>query len=377
MRIAFFSDTHLGHRKFTKLDENGLNVREVDVMQTFRRFLDSIEKRDPDVILHGGDFFDVVRPSNLTLSHALQSLIKLQEKRGGRPFVVVGGNHEMPKVRGTGCALQLYNEVIPGFKAVYGDPEAVSLGEGHVLHCVPSSRVGDWEDLRKREKGTMLLMHGLVDGIEHGRPDLSPAKIEREYEFAFLGDYHLHQAIRDTVVYVGSTDYVATNFWKECGTPKGWMEVDTEDWKWTFHQVKPARRALDLPSIDASDMTLDEVGEAMLEQLAAALKSLDDDNPPIVRQVIVNAWPDLRREVPFTILQECRRRCLDYDLVTRAVSTKETQSAAPERPRGQTLAMRWEEFAKEYEIPEEVNREEFVKTGKDYLSEARSASGED
>jgi len=377
VRIAFFSDTHLGHRRFAQLDDAGLNAREVDVMQTFRRVLQSIQERDPDVVLHGGDFFDVIRPSNLTLSHALHSLLKFQEQRHGRPFLVVAGNHEMPKVKGTGCALQLFQEVVPGFHAVYGEPKAIPIGEGQVVHCVPSNRVGDWKELRRREKGTLLLMHGLIDGIEHGRPDLSPADIEKEYEFAFLGDYHIHQAVRKTVVYVGSTDYVGTNFWKECTQPKGWLEFDTRTREGTFHRVDPVRRAVELEPIDARGLTAEEVGARMVERLEAELAQHPDEKAPIVRQLIKNAWPDLRREVPFQVLQECRRRCLDYDFVTRVLEERPGEKTPQEQAKGQPLVKRWEEFAKTYSLKEGVNRDEFIQAGKDYLAEARSAAGED
>src|ERR1044072_8074904 len=97
MKLAHISDTHLGYFAYGKTSQGKLNQREVDVVGTFKKCLDSILERDPDIVVHSGDFFHVVRPSNYSLIAAYKLLSAFQAKRMGRPFVIIGGNHDTPQ----------------------------------------------------------------------------------------------------------------------------------------------------------------------------------------------------------------------------------------------------------------------------------------
>src|SRR5689334_22713252 len=107
MTIAHLSDTHLGFRAYGKTTPDGFNQREVDVMRTFRTCLDQIAEADPDIVVHSGDFFHVVRPSNATIVAAFKALTAFQTKRGGRPFILIGGNHDTPRITESGNILAL------------------------------------------------------------------------------------------------------------------------------------------------------------------------------------------------------------------------------------------------------------------------------
>ena len=74
MRIIHFSDTHLGHGDYSAIDqETGLNQREVDIYNVFREIIDYILESKPDLVIHAGDLFDMVRPSNKAISEALHN----------------------------------------------------------------------------------------------------------------------------------------------------------------------------------------------------------------------------------------------------------------------------------------------------------------
>ena len=94
MTLAHISDTHLGYRAYGRTTPSGFNQREVDVMKTFQAALASIEQRDPDLVVHAGDMFHIVRPSNATIVQAFKAISEFQSRRSGRPFVIVGGNHD-------------------------------------------------------------------------------------------------------------------------------------------------------------------------------------------------------------------------------------------------------------------------------------------
>ncbi|MER3413762.1 MAG: hypothetical protein C4341_05905 [Armatimonadota bacterium] len=378
MRIAFFSDTHLGHRRFGRVDErSGLNVRELDVMRTFERFLKSISEEQPDVVLHGGDFFDMVRPGNHTILKAFSAVSAFQRKRDGAEFIGVAGNHEVPRVQGTGCILTLLEE-IPGVRVFWNRPEIVTIerdGERVGILCVPHSRSESAKELVPCDgvERLLLLAHGLTSNV----PRIREASIEvgpfkKSCDLILLGDYHIHRTEGRKVVYVGSTDYVSANIWEEAKQPKGWILLDTKTMKWTFNEVQPARAVRDLAPIDVSTLGVTEVLDQMLramEELRDARK-WDRDSLPIVRQRILNAPEGFRREVPFEVLQTLRGMAFDYVLDVGFHESKKQTEATDMG--AHSVEEHWTTFAREYETPEGVDREQFVATGLAYLKEARN-----
>ncbi|HAW59845.1 MAG TPA: exonuclease SbcCD subunit D, partial [Actinobacteria bacterium] len=126
MRVVHISDTHLGYTAYRGLDpELGINQREADIFAVFKQAIDKILEISPDLVLHTGDLFDSVRPSNRSLSLALEQLLRLSTV--GIPVVIIAGNHSMPKMRDTGSVFQLFT-LFPNFFPVYkGRYETISI----------------------------------------------------------------------------------------------------------------------------------------------------------------------------------------------------------------------------------------------------------
>ena len=123
MTIAHLSDTHLGFRAYGRVRPDGANVREADVLETFERTLGAMADRDPDLVVHAGDFFHVVRPSNLSLVGGYRAVEAFQKRRGGKPMVILGGNHDVPRA-GSGGILGLFAGIpgVPRRRAGDDDP---------------------------------------------------------------------------------------------------------------------------------------------------------------------------------------------------------------------------------------------------------------
>ena len=116
-RIYHLADTHIGYSAYRKIDEaTGLNQREVDTYEAFKQFVDYALKEKPDAIVHAGDLFDSVRPTNRAIAFVLSQLLRLSEAK--IPFVVISGNHETPRLRETGSVFSLF-EHIPEVHLVY------------------------------------------------------------------------------------------------------------------------------------------------------------------------------------------------------------------------------------------------------------------
>ena len=97
MRIAHLADAHLGFRQFQRLDPGGVNQREADVAAAFRRAVDAVIARGPDLVVIAGDLFHAVRPTNRSIIEAFTQLARLRRELPGAPVVLVAGNHDTPR----------------------------------------------------------------------------------------------------------------------------------------------------------------------------------------------------------------------------------------------------------------------------------------
>ncbi len=128
LKIIHVADTHIGFAAYRKVCEDegaykGLNQREVDVYRVFESFVDEVLKARPDAVLHAGDPFDTVRPTNRALSFALEQLLRISD--AGIPVVMIAGNHSTPRLRETGSVFRLF-EHLKGVHPVYKGVTSVS-----------------------------------------------------------------------------------------------------------------------------------------------------------------------------------------------------------------------------------------------------------
>ena len=105
MRLVHLSDTHLGHSAYNKTDSSGINQREADVYSAFNEIIEYILKTKPDLVIHSGDLFDSVRPSNRAIHEAFRQLVRLS--RAEIPTVLISGNHSTPRHKATGSIFRL------------------------------------------------------------------------------------------------------------------------------------------------------------------------------------------------------------------------------------------------------------------------------
>ena len=371
MTIAHLSDTHLGFRAYGKVRPDGANVRETDVLETFQAALDAIAARDPDLVIHAGDLFHVVRPSNLSLVGGYRAVAEFQRRRGGRPFVILGGNHDVPRA-GTGGLLPLFAG-IPGVRVVEREAETLDLGFVRVV-AVPSVALKAGGLVLEPPDGpAVLTLHGmsrqaLPRGREGGDFDAEALR-HAGWTYVALGDYHVFQPYGENVCYSGSTDFASTNVWEESRSPKGWVWFDG---RIEFVPVA-TRPVLDLPPIDARGLDHEAVEARMFESFDQAVAPHPNPSPPegrgtrrpIVRQRIVDAAPGLRARIAPAVVRELSARALSYQV---AVATA-AREAAPVGV-GMTLEDAWRAHLREARVPAGLTREEMEASGLARLREA-------
>jgi len=313
MKLAHISDTHLGYYAYGKTAQGRINQREVDVCATFGRCLSAIEARNPDIVIHSGDFFHVVRPSNYSLIAGYKLLARFQHRRMGKPFVIIGGNHDTPQNAESANILDLFKD-IEGVTIETGGAEIVETPAASVL-CVSHKSLEAAENVSwAPPSGSLpkiLAVHGILDSM------LQETKIERfdfalkdaradDWDYVALGDWHIHQTFGRNICYAGSTDFTSTNIWEEASRPKGWVWFDSDVGQLEFVKVD-TRPVLDLPPIDANDLTAEQLGAKLLENA-----TWKDEELPIVRQRVLSLHPETRRDFPLSVIRDLQARALYY-----------------------------------------------------------------
>jgi DNA repair protein SbcD/Mre11 len=349
------------------------------VLQAFRRALRAVRDAEPDLVLITGDLFHAVRPPNSSLIAAFaEPAASFSGGRNGAPLVIIAGNHETPRIAGSGCILALLKN-LPGVQVVYDQIDGLEIPAlNATLLCIPARGVPDIErrilQPSPNTRYNLLLLHGLLEGVTQltlERPIDRQKIVRDEWDYIALGDWHIYQQVAPNAIYAGATEFTSTNIWEEAGEPKGWVLYDADTRTHEFHKIR-TRQVYDLLPIDAADMTAVELNQA-IESRADALG--DALNGAIVRQRVWNLHPDLRRQLDGELLRELKARALHYLLDLRAPRPSTGgraygQTSETDGESRLTLADEWRLFAATYDLPADIDRAAFIELGARYLQEA-------
>jgi DNA repair exonuclease SbcCD nuclease subunit len=235
LKLLHVSDTHVGFAAYSRVTPEGLNAREQDFFDAFRRSIDVAIQRDVDVVLHSGDLFDSVRPTNRALHHVMDQCRRLHA--AGIPFVVISGNHEAPRLRETGAVLRLL-EFVPGVTAVYkGRTEVVRVLD-LAIHATPHAADNDALQAQLGEvrpaadaRWNVATLHAGVVGVgdfrtgEFHEQVVPQNALPQGMDYVALGHYHRAVEVAPKAWYAGSTERCT---FKECGEEKSVNLVDLE-----------------------------------------------------------------------------------------------------------------------------------------------------
>ncbi|MCW5941560.1 MAG: metallophosphoesterase [Fimbriimonadaceae bacterium] len=387
MRLAHISDTHLGYRAYSRTTSQGLNLREFDVMRTFKESLLEIAACDPDFVLHTGDFFHVVRPSNHTINTVYRALRGLQEKRNFRPFLILGGNHDTPRLSDSGNILRLF-ETIDGVKVCPHDHvEVVDYPDLDLEVMAVSSRALDGGSRNKdgdkvswsptgRRKRSVLAVHGVAEHVLRAQKHAGGAEAKfdaeelngEQWTYVGLGDFHVRQELARNCFYVGSTDFTTSNVWEEIGVPKAWLLYDLDAGKAEIVPTRP-RMVIDLPPIKGKDRTAREI-----EDLMRRNATWNPEDVPLVRQRVYDIHPQVRSEIDPRLLRELQETCLYYRFSPFAPESTTVERPTGERVDSRTLETEWDDHVRVAEMPPGVERQRVRDLGCALLTEVSDAA---
>ena len=374
LTVAHISDTHLGYRSLSKEDaRTGVNQREVDVYHAFAHAMKAIQEASPDLVLITGDLFDKKVPSIWSLRRAFRVLRTVQEARGGKPLIILGGNHDTPRTRESSAVFPLFEE-IPGIKTVYGMPQWVHLPDlSTAVFCVPAAGVVQLVEQNLQPEPdpqfvfNILAVHGILQGMFNYdyTPFFLPMSrvLDERWDYIALGDYHDFRKVARNAAYAGATEFTTNNIWSE-NREKGWVWVEIEKGKPPVirHQTVTTRRVVSLPDIDVLQCASPQ--EAIEKVLAEA--RLEDTANALVRVRILNLPYSERARVHRAIVDGMENAFhvqVDFRAAPRTspfIGGQQTEARV-----AQPIEERWRQFVEEHreELPAEISAEEVIARG--------------
>ncbi len=277
MHLIHIADTHLGLAAFNRLDpESGMNLREKQVYDNFLKAIDEIIHQKPDVLVHAGDLFDVVKPKTRAYTTVLEALDRLHA--AGIPFIVIAGNHSMVKTRYTTSPYEVLtyhpSKITAAYKFRY---EQVEIGDT-VFHLIPNMlRVEDYRtafdqiELAPSGYHNVLVTHGLATAIKDKRlatvaeHELDSTILSDQFDYIALGHYHRQCQITDNAWYSGSTEYLT---YGEIADTKGGLLVDPGRHE-VCHLDLPCTPMIDLGTIKCQGVHPGDITEEIINRIVA------------------------------------------------------------------------------------------------------------
>lgn len=382
VKIAHLADLHLGFRQYHRQTPTGLNQREADVANAFRRAVDGVISARPDAVLIAGDLFHSVRPTNPAILFAFHQLQRLREALPEAPIVVIAGNHDTPRSVETGSILALFESL--GVDVAADEARRLAYPRlGLSILAVPHNALIAPGRPAFEPAGTephqVLMLHGEVEGIfpadrsaiEYGGAVVTPQDLARGgWSYVALGHYHVQREVAPRTWYSGSLEYVSPNPWGELAeeralgqSGKGWLLVDLPSGKVERQPVVLARRLHDLPPLDGQGRSAAELDQALADAVGSIKGGHADQ---VVRQVMRNVPRHIGRELNHTAIRALKAEALHFQLdLRRPELHRETGVGSPGRRR--TLPELVQEYLERRLLPAELDRGQFVRRGTELM----------
>jgi DNA repair exonuclease SbcCD nuclease subunit len=384
VKLAHLADLHLGYRQFDRQNTRGANQREADVAEAFRCAVDDLLEQRPDLILFAGDIFHSVRPTNPAILFLFQQLQRLRVALPDTPVVLVAGDHDTPRTSETGSILKLYEAV--GAEVVIDAPRRLVFPK---LDCavlaVPHQALISPErpSLRPERGGptfNILVTHGQYPALGEARgtmdyggallslEDLGPAK----WDYVALGHYHVAQELAANVWYSGSLEYLPPNPWGQLQDQaerglkgKCYLQVSLPKLRVVPRYITPVRQHLELEPIQGAGLTAKQLDAKIAAAVAQAKPAIDGN---VVRLLVWDVARATAHDLDHPAIRGYKARALHFQLdLRRPQSHYQTGTGAPSRR--QTLPETLRDFLSRRLLDADIPRDEFVRTGVEYLEQ--------
>jgi DNA repair exonuclease SbcCD nuclease subunit len=317
MRVAAIGDAHLGRAYYPYTTPDGVNQRERDFELSFEAAVDLALAQSPDVILWLGDVFDHPRPTFRSFRIAQRALSKIRDH--GITAVVISGNHDTPRLPGTGSPYSPLADTFPEFHFAHRLAYERFELPGLLIHAVPQMLTVDAtkealvevDNSRSLDRTNLLLTHPRVPQVEPKYADINEIEVDAgllRADLVLLGHYHSHKKVLDGIWYAGATD---TFSFADEPDAKGIVVLDTDTGVCTHVPLADQRPMVTPDTIHALGFGPDDIQAALIERLVAA--------PPeaVVRLYVDAVAPEAWRLVDHDAVREAGRHLLHVQLERR------------------------------------------------------------
>jgi exonuclease SbcD len=437
MRLIHVSDTHLGifPRAYSKIDPStGMRVRTEDFTNSFLFITEYAMRERVDIVLMCGDIFDRIDPVNKVRKDVLDSLTKLTQK--GIRVVIIGGNHDTPRLPGSASPLQLLDHI--GGVTVYHKPSPEPLtilaDSGHDqvdIYPFPYLPPARWFDLkvknelrvaekeltmsdragiiiniisavlkdianvaRSREHHrSILMLHYMIEGVDLGHTtqlinDIVLPKTVipfRDFTYTACGHIHKFQKVNRSsdggmAFYSGSTERTSFNEYDE---EKGFILLDTErDDQFSVEFIKIPTRPMRLVEFRVPGERAnvkngrDQLTDFM--NMLAQLRAKGEEKEAIIRILIRNATSEFKTNLNMgqDAIDATLKNAFHWDLEFQL----REDEVHPSIKAGEVFLKPSDELVRYVEAMKKLSDEEKKRTlrlGKEILEEVLEKAGEE
>jgi DNA repair exonuclease SbcCD nuclease subunit len=309
-RLVALGDAHLGRTHLAHLrDDDGRNLREEDFLRSFDWAVQRTVELEPDGFVWLGDIFDHARPSYRVFTRVAVGLRRLQD--AGLKGVAISGNHDTPRLRGTGSPYAALEEFFPNARFAWSMEAAAAELGGVRVHAVPQTlSVEDFKQELERtaaelrtDATSVLIAHVALTSLparewrDINELEIEESAFDRRFDHVLLGHYHVHQKASRRTWYAGSTDSFNFSDRPKGAGAKGLIVLDTETGA-VEHHPNPGERPLVTLAVDAAGMSPSELLEAANRAADGAPRGaivrlfLNEVDPAAFRMVHADDWLD-------------------------------------------------------------------------------------
>jgi DNA repair exonuclease SbcCD nuclease subunit len=341
-RVVALGDAHLGRQYYSRTTADGANQRERDFEESFESAVDLALSLDPDVVLWLGDVFDHPRPGYRAFRVAQRAMGKVRAH--GKPLVAISGNHDTPRLPGTGSPYAPLADTFPEFDLAYdGTYRAFDL-PGIRIHAVPQMLTVE-ESLagldtaaanRSADRVNLLVTHPRVPEVEPRSRDINEIEVDAEAlrsDLVLLGHYHVHTKVRDNVWYAGSTD--TFSYADDPDRAKGVVTLDTDTGVCRHHPLPGGRPLVTPEPVAAAGLSPDELESAVMERAASV------PDGAVARLFVDGADPQAWRLLDHSRVAEAYRHALWFRLEPAFL---DAASRVTDLPTRDAIGDRWARF---------------------------------
>lgn len=305
MRVAAIGDAHLGRSYLPYTTAEGVNQRERDFELSFEAAIDLALAQEPDLVIWLGDVFDHPRPTYRSFRLAQRALARIRDH--GVPAVIISGNHDTPRLPGTGSPYSALADSFPSFhfahRLAYEQFELPDL----VVHAVPQMLTVEAaldaldEAARRRRPGVtnVLITHPRLVQLQPRHSDINEIEVDAgrlQSDLVLLGHYHTFARVSEGMWYAGSTD--TFTFADDPERAKGIVLLDTESGSCRHIPLAGCRPLVTLEPVFALGLSPAEVQDRVIDRAvgvpegAVARLYLDHIDPGVFRLIDQSAVRD-------------------------------------------------------------------------------------